>query len=113
MSVLKPDNEGKVILDYGIYLVESEVNEQKPAEKDTAGECHSVSAADKPFQGPLPEMLISDVGPYSVDAESNLFFVHCPHYSLSLKTTVRPRHIFAQGNRATVSIAENAAKAPT
>ncbi len=79
----KPDNEGKVILDYGIYLVESEVNKQKPSEKDTAGECHSVPAADKPFQGSLPEMLISDVGPYTVDAESNLFL--CVLSTLFLK----------------------------
>jgi len=79
----KPDSEGKVILDYGIYLVESEVNEQKLTDKDMAGEYNSVSKIDKSSQKHLPEMIITSVGPYSVDAESNLFI--CALSTLFLK----------------------------
>lgn len=66
------DNDGKVVLDYGIYLVESEVNERKFVVEDKE-EQKLLSLANDSFQEIVPEILISTTIPYSIDLESNLF----------------------------------------
>ena len=81
-----PDSDGKVILDYGIYIVESERNQREPLNADQAegfGQRRrntALSGGDMSFvKGtPLQELstttLLTGIAPYSVDVESNLFF---------------------------------------
>ncbi len=90
-----PDDEGKVIMDYCVYVVEREKGEQAPLHKDEpvgqdrlsehgdASDSELPSVQDGAANGPLPEALITGVAPYWTDAENNLLV--CAMTTLFLK----------------------------
>lgn len=90
-----PDYDGKVIMDYGIYIVEPEIKEQLSLNTNSAEELsqdfqhehisgESISDHDdKPVKEHKAEILINGVEPYPIDAESNLLI--CALTSLFLK----------------------------
>lgn len=75
-----PDSDGKVIMDYGVYLVESEEIEQAMLDREKAVIFNSTEPSVKPeIELPstvkLPDMRIEGVAPfYADDAQSNLLF---------------------------------------
>lgn len=77
-----PDNDGKVVMDYCVYVVESAMKGQTSLYQDeVAG--HNQYVEDGAEKGPLPEVLITGVAPYWTDAESNLLL--CAMTTLFLK----------------------------
>ncbi len=86
-----PDDEGRITMDYCVYVVAQEQVAKVPL---THGpEQHSGCRAnpagqpsimrEEPLRGPSPEMKISDMAPYSVDVENNLLL--CAMTTLFLK----------------------------
>lgn len=75
-----PDSDGKVIMDYGVYLVESEEIEQAMLDREKAVIFTSTEPTVKPeIELPstvkLPDMRIEGVAPFYIDdAQSNLLF---------------------------------------
>lgn len=77
-----PDDDGKVVMDYCVYVVEPATKVQTPLYKDDLDgqDRYGEDVAEK---GPLPEVLITGVAPYWTDAESNLLL--CAMTTLFLK----------------------------
>ena len=74
-----PDSDGKVIMDYGVYLVETEEIEQAILAREKAELFSAPETSVKPVTEPLstvksPDIRIEGVAPYHVDAQSNLLF---------------------------------------
>lgn len=87
-----PDGDGKVILDYGVYIVAPEKNERQPLNAGQAEGVNQrphdadVSASGTSFANErLTVTLLPGVAPYSVDVESNLFFCALTTFILKLE----------------------------
>ncbi len=86
-----PDDEGRITMDYCVYVVAREPAEEEPlAGGQEQHEDHGGAQADrssggpaKPSKAPSPETQITGVAPYTVDAESNLFL--CAMTTMFLK----------------------------
>ena len=79
-----PDDEGKVVMDYCVYVVEPEVMAQVPMDRKELDEPGLYrQREDENEKKHKPEVLISGVAPYWTDAESNLFV--CAITTLILK----------------------------
>lgn len=86
-----PDDEGKITMDYCVYVVERELNhEEYPADKLEQRTCRGTDRTIQSSVGktqpkilPSPQVSISGVAPYWTDAENNLFL--CAMTALFLK----------------------------
>lgn len=77
-----PDDEGKVVMDYCVYVVEPEVKVRAPFHEDEL-DGQDRYRVDGGVKGPMPEVLITGVAPYRTDVESNLLL--CAMTTLFLK----------------------------
>ncbi len=77
-----PDDEGKVVMDYCVYVVEPEIKGRAPFHKEELDGQDRYSV-DGGVKGPMPEVLINSIAPYWVDVESNLLL--CAMTTLFLK----------------------------
>jgi AraC family transcriptional regulator len=77
-----PDDEGKVVMDYCVYVVEPEMKARVPFHEDEL-EGQDRYRVDGGVKGPMPEVLITSVSPYWTDVESNLLL--CAMTTLFLK----------------------------
>lgn len=83
-----PDEEGKVVMDYCVYVVEQPVKGQKLLQKEhrsRASVAEGELSPDHDVEGmrPIPEVLITGVAPYWTEEESN--FLICAMTTLFLK----------------------------
>ena len=86
-----PDDEGRITMDYCVYVVAQEQEAKAPLTddpeqiKDNASNRtdNSAIAHTEPLRLPTPEMKIANMSPYSVDVESNLLL--CAMTTLFLK----------------------------
>jgi hypothetical protein len=76
------DKDGKIIMDYGIYLVETEENNGNLTSVQEETFPSKLLTEEMPCEY-APEVLISNMGPYSVEFENNLLF--CALTTLFLK----------------------------
>lgn len=86
-----PDSDGKVTMDFGVYLVESEISEQALLNVENSevsirqtGSANGADTEQEHFIQP-PQVKILGVAPYSVDVESNLLFCALSTLFLKLK----------------------------
>ncbi len=88
-----PDDEGRITMDYCVYVVAQEQAAKAPLSEGMEKHANCVACpADQPsiegekqLRAPSPEMKISDMAPYSVDAESNLLICALTTLFLKLK----------------------------
>lgn len=68
-----PDDEGRITMDYCVYVEGRDLAEQGPAAEES----------EQPGKAPVPEMRIAGMAPYSTDVESNLLL--CAMTTMLLK----------------------------
>ncbi len=86
-----PDDEGRITMDYCVYIVAQEQAAKVPLtgggeQRLDHGAIPAVQPSvlrEEPVGAPSPEMKLSDIAPYSVDVESNLLL--CAMTTLFLK----------------------------